>query len=238
VLIAIIVILAALLFPVFARARESARRAACLSNLKQIALGIEVYNSDYEGFPSSGRYPAPTPEWQTKYYYAFWMALLEPYVRNDRVYRCPSSRRDMPRSGIGTDITIATYGYNEYFAYTDYGFYTGSKVKYPTLTALVADEFNCALFHDWDDFNDRDTSYTYAPDGIRLPSGMMRVKWANGNVGGKLSSRHDGANVIFCDHHARFVPLGQFAAENYSAYDPTRRKEFPLIHPQAIPLEK
>ena len=40
VVIAIIAILAAILFPVFARARENARRTACLSNVKQIGLGI------------------------------------------------------------------------------------------------------------------------------------------------------------------------------------------------------
>ena len=40
VVIAIITILAAILFPVFARARENARRSSCSSNLKQIALGI------------------------------------------------------------------------------------------------------------------------------------------------------------------------------------------------------
>ena len=49
VVIAIIAILAAILFPVFARARENARRASCLSNLKQIGLGVMQYNQDYDG---------------------------------------------------------------------------------------------------------------------------------------------------------------------------------------------
>ena len=46
VVIAIISILAAILFPVFARARESARRTSCLSNLKQIGLGVMMYVQD------------------------------------------------------------------------------------------------------------------------------------------------------------------------------------------------
>ena len=47
VVIAIIGILAAMVFPVFARARESARKAVCLSNVKNIALAIQMYLSDY-----------------------------------------------------------------------------------------------------------------------------------------------------------------------------------------------
>src|SRR5690606_14073104 len=48
VVIAIIAILAAILFPVFARARENARRTSCLSNLKQIGLGVMQYVQDYD----------------------------------------------------------------------------------------------------------------------------------------------------------------------------------------------
>lgn len=48
VVIAIIAILAAILFPVFARARENARRTSCLSNLKQIGLGVMQYTQDYD----------------------------------------------------------------------------------------------------------------------------------------------------------------------------------------------
>ena len=48
VVFAIIAILAAILFPVFARARENARRASCQSNLKQIGLGIMQYTQDYD----------------------------------------------------------------------------------------------------------------------------------------------------------------------------------------------
>jgi prepilin-type N-terminal cleavage/methylation domain-containing protein/prepilin-type processing-associated H-X9-DG protein len=74
VVIAIISILAAILFPVFAKARENARRTACLSNMKQIGLGIMQYLQDYDeryprawgGLdgpgtdPDQGRYPDPT----------------------------------------------------------------------------------------------------------------------------------------------------------------------------------
>ena len=48
VVIAIIAILAAILFPVFAQAREKARQASCLSNEKQIGLGLMMYTQDYD----------------------------------------------------------------------------------------------------------------------------------------------------------------------------------------------
>src|SRR6202142_1298309 len=48
VVIAIIAILAAILFPVFAQARESARKTVCLSNTKQLGLGIMMYVQDYD----------------------------------------------------------------------------------------------------------------------------------------------------------------------------------------------
>lgn len=61
--ISIIAILAAILFPVFARAREAARRATCASNLSQIGLALNLYAQNYDG-----RYPKKNnelgPLWQ------------------------------------------------------------------------------------------------------------------------------------------------------------------------------
>src|SRR5437868_6730562 len=51
VVISIIAILAAILFPVFAQARDKARAATCLSNFKQLALAIAMYDQDYESLP-------------------------------------------------------------------------------------------------------------------------------------------------------------------------------------------
>src|SRR5690349_4121179 len=48
VVIAIIAILAAILFPVFAQAREKARQTTCLSNTKQMGLGLMMYAQDYD----------------------------------------------------------------------------------------------------------------------------------------------------------------------------------------------
>src|SRR5947207_1777505 len=55
VVIAIIAILAAILFPVFAQAREKARQTTCLSNLRQMGWGLQMYGQDYdERMPPGG----------------------------------------------------------------------------------------------------------------------------------------------------------------------------------------
>ncbi len=65
VVIAIIGILAAILFPVFAKARENARRTACLSNVKQLGLNWMMYVQDNdETFPPSNTTVGANAQWQ------------------------------------------------------------------------------------------------------------------------------------------------------------------------------
>ncbi len=85
VVIAIIAILAAILFPVFARARENARRASCLSNMKQIGLGILQYAQDYDERMVMGA-SATSPGNNV-----VWIELLQPYVKSYQVFQCPSN---------------------------------------------------------------------------------------------------------------------------------------------------
>jgi len=56
VVIAIIAILAAILFPVFAQAKEAAKKATCVSNNKQIGLGIVLYANDFDDTLPMGSY--------------------------------------------------------------------------------------------------------------------------------------------------------------------------------------
>ncbi len=85
VVIAIISILAAILFPVFARARENARRSSCMSNLKQIGIGIMQYTQDYDE-----RMPSNYIQLSGVTYTRWWADLIQPYVKNYQVYVCPS----------------------------------------------------------------------------------------------------------------------------------------------------
>ena len=82
VVIAIIAILAAILFPVFAQARDKARSAACLSNTKQLSLGVIMYSQDYdEHLPLAKN----------------WYDAAYPYYKN-KGFVCPERPR---KQGIG-----------------------------------------------------------------------------------------------------------------------------------------
>ncbi len=102
VVIAIIAILAAILFPVFAQAREKARQTQCLSNMKQLALAINMYAGDWDQ-----TYPAADPalangengEIYTGHTYTgnldqlktcTYRAAIEPYIKNGSMFFCPS----------------------------------------------------------------------------------------------------------------------------------------------------
>jgi len=78
VVVAIIALLAAILFPVFAQARERARAAMCLSNIRQIGLAFNMYCDDHDEC-----YP-PAYQWKTR---------LQPYIKTQQVNRCPSRPR-------------------------------------------------------------------------------------------------------------------------------------------------
>ncbi len=99
-MIAIIAVLAAILFPVFARAREKARATTCISNLKQLGLAIGMYCQDYDGKFPWGVDPADRycpqiwngfPAWQALIAtMPFLHELLDPYVKSRQVWHCPS----------------------------------------------------------------------------------------------------------------------------------------------------
>jgi prepilin-type N-terminal cleavage/methylation domain-containing protein/prepilin-type processing-associated H-X9-DG protein len=99
VVIAIISILAAILFPVFARAKQAAKQSACLSNLRQIGVGLELYMND-----SDDRMPdrrdlktslpggwKPWTTWPTSDPRTGWaLIVLHPYTASDDIWTCAS----------------------------------------------------------------------------------------------------------------------------------------------------
>jgi prepilin-type N-terminal cleavage/methylation domain-containing protein/prepilin-type processing-associated H-X9-DG protein len=110
VVIAIIAILAAILFPVFAQAREKARQTSCLSNLKQVGLGIMLYMQDYDevlplgmNYFNDNRPAGPGRE---------WYFVIAPYIKNTVIRNCPSATAQMSennqdhRSAYGANFGV------------------------------------------------------------------------------------------------------------------------------------
>jgi prepilin-type N-terminal cleavage/methylation domain-containing protein/prepilin-type processing-associated H-X9-DG protein len=129
VVIAIIAILAAILFPVFARARENARRASCQSNLKQIGLGILQYKQDYdERYPNEGGGTLTDPGWAYN---------IQPYVKSEQLFQCPSETGGPPVGATMLDRNISTF--TDYWYNYNLGEQSDAAIAYPANTVMNGD---------------------------------------------------------------------------------------------------
>ena len=251
VVIAIIAILAAILFPVLAMAKESGRKARCLANLRQMCAAVDLYKSDWQSnFPSSAAYPAPTGP-LSGYSYSFWIPMIYKYHKAKDLFKCPSALTTEPYaypidsgSPIRKKYTAINYGINEYLIFYDWGpWHRDSMIPHPTKTMLIAD-CSWVLIMDW--------TTMAGPDGVTLPQGMLRAKYANtppsafstnwmGDIS-KFQTRHgDRVNVAFTDGHVKSLQFKEFRYSGAgSVPDPTKMtttiKEYPMIHPGALPF--
>ncbi len=132
VVIAIIAILAAILFPVFAKAREKARQTSCLSNAKQLILGVMMYVQDYDDyFP--GYYNPNVPGDVNQ-----WFEMIEPYIKNDQIFVCPSAQTVTP-TGYGFNYRFISYGMRDPTNYVGHSITNVSTFVYPAETIILAD---------------------------------------------------------------------------------------------------
>lgn len=215
VVIAIIAILAAILMPVFAQAREKARLTSCLNNCKQVGLAMQMYAQDYdEGLPYTAVYGANHPVYQMGYGWSMWVPLIDPYLKNKQVWGCPSGRIQM--AGPANDRILVNLGYNEYIFHN-----SGGWAKLAALSnvpagvagvAVISDSSLGGIFHDWGNYDIGQKPI----QGEEPRWGMHRIKCANGYSAGTgtfgvCNHRHQGggANVVFADGHAKNVPGGR-----------------------------
>ncbi len=188
VVIAIIAILAAILFPVFAKAREKARQTSCLSNAKQLALGLYMYVQDYdEVLPycfSSDGYPGYT-------WYRYWYEQAEPYIKNTQIFSCPSSGVQYNYPSRRT----ADYGWNQrHMPYRyPYNALSLGSMQSPAQVLIFCDSQPSGPPVTWDN-----RMYLYCAICYAAPNYAY--------LRNSVAPRHnDGANVGFWDGHAKWM---------------------------------
>ena len=112
VVLVIMAILAAILFPVFAAARASGYKAGCVSNVRQLLQASTMYVSDHDRRLVAARLYTGGSRLGTT-----WCVALQPYIRNESILICPSDAApqtvsnsdDLPHSyGINYDLTYVT----------------------------------------------------------------------------------------------------------------------------------
>ncbi len=194
VVIAIIGILAGILLPVLSRARESARKTQCMSNLRQVGMGLIMYaNENSESFPASTTAPVAMTS----------LKLLFPdYVSDPRTFNCPSDTSVTADTNAGMSATTGdafdkdecSYGYDN--------------------THTQADDADVALAAD---------RPRNAP-GATTPTAATNSPNHGGTVGtvaaGDTAGR--GQNVVYVDGHVEFVNThlaGWFAADGTTRDD-------------------
>ncbi|HOL49486.1 MAG TPA: DUF1559 domain-containing protein [bacterium] len=195
VVIAIIAILAAMLLPALSKARERARAAVCMGNLKQIFLAFSMYVQDNDEF------------FPPAYYYTFsgevdWDFATDDWVNwkpgiigiylNEKVFQCPSRFKlksfDKPFTGYAYNATYIGGGFSAWDGQADSPAKL-SRIQNPSQTVLVADS---AIWSTW-------TNETVANNYLRAPGDIYYF-------GPNVHFRHNGrANVLFCDGHVESI---------------------------------
>lgn len=228
--IVLIGILAALLLPALSRAQAASRRASCINNLHQLGIGLMLYADD----DKNGSLSAKT---ETRDQNLNW---LYPYVGSTRVFTCPATHNFI-RTNIETFELTGETGFTDLFHLSN------SRLRAPG-ASYIGMGFTGVDVNVWQDIivNGR----TRRINGIRknLSNIHSYVKFHNAfNLKGiqpgpsgfwimidntfpgrpfypdnKNNHGSNGANVLFCDGHAKWIPTDQYVVTYELSQDENR----------------
>ena len=225
VVIAIIAILASMLLPALAQARAKARQASCASNLKQLALAVQLYASENAEFiPGIGTYDhylhattsSVRPYTQRDLPYSFWMDLILAHAGDREVFRCPSIAPEdvnYRQAGYGWNGGVG-YWINHPTRYSTSALYSGvtlAKLEEPSKVFCIADM----------------AVKTANPDRMCCPGvqGYLSFLYTRNNPGVYVpwAVRHNGGDCFaFLDGHVQWYKYMTYdkVAHLYDGGDP------------------
>jgi prepilin-type N-terminal cleavage/methylation domain-containing protein/prepilin-type processing-associated H-X9-DG protein len=214
VIIAILAILAAILFPIVAQPREPAKVASCLSQHKQLGTGIMMYIEDYDGkFPMTANLSAPDK--------TLWTQAIFPYAKNKKVFLCPQAKRDLfwrkssPTSlhaTIWEERNYASIGLTSQLLFDKTGKNGFTKaiaindIAQPADSVLLADTRNAEIDRPKTAYQG---GYTFDPCSLQGKNGMPPIATPTTpvSVHNAITNRHHqhygGIPITFADGHAK-----------------------------------
>lgn len=214
VAIAIIAILAAILFPVFATAREAGQRSSCQSNLKQIWHAFDLYVDDWDN-----RYPAAmfrvesatnVNPYQNSPREIPWDIAIFKYLKDYKVFKCPTDSYKRPAGSLPR-----SYSMNDQRAWswliggTYNGTFTKSEVKSLSRYILAGEWFRY--------------QYSTSTSGRQWYYNTFGHSWCS-SMGSWTAEgqhmNHKGLNYLFFDGHVVYGDLTKFDIQKHWYYLP------------------